>query len=306
MNSNLVLGCAAAFTAALLGAGWQLATRHGVTTTLGPFDVAVLRYAIPALVLLPLWRRVGWKPAGLSWGQLALLVTGGLPFGLFVLSGAQFAPVAHMGVFMAGMVPVFTALLVTVVQREPLTAQRAIGLAVIVGGVALLGQSAFAGGTHWKGDVLFMGAAFTWAIYTVAFRRSGLGPWEAAAVVNGWSMLGLLLWLPWVGVPRLFSAPAGDLLLQAAWQGVLAGLLGQVAFLAAVTRLGSSRAALSGALVPVLSAMGGVLFLGEAVGWRAGLAIALVCAGVVLASGAIALRWPWRLRTGPVRGRGSA
>ncbi len=267
-----------------------------MTSTLGPLDVAALRYGIPALVLLPVWWRLGFKPAAVPWPTFLLLVLGGLPFGLFVLSGAQHAPVAHMGVFMAGMVPVFTALLAAVVHREAFTLQRATGLAVIVAGVALLGQSAFAGGLAWRGDVLFLGAAAVWAAHTVGFRRSGLGPWEAAAVVNGWSAIGVLLLLPWAGTPRLVSAPVGDVLLQVAWQGVLAGLVGQVAFLAAVTRLGSSRAALSGAVTPVLSALGGVLFLGEAVGWRAGTAIALVCAGVVLASGAIALRGPGRAR----------
>lgn len=286
MSSNMVLGCAAALTAALLGAGWQLATRHGVTTTLGPLDVALLRYGIPAAVLLPLWWRIGLRPAALSWPQFALLLSGGLPFGLLVLYGAQRAPVAHMGVFMAGMAPVFTTLLAWVAQGERPAALRAFGLAVIMGGIAMLGQAAFTGGPHWRGDALFVAAAFAWALYTVAFRRSGLGAWEAAAVVNGWSVIGLLLWLPWADPVRLFSAPVGDVALQAMWQGVLAGLVGQVAFLAAVSRLGSARASLSGALVPVLSAAGGALFLGEAIGWRTAAVVATVCAGVVLASGA--------------------
>lgn len=292
MSSNIALGCTAALTAALLGAGWQLATRHGVTTTLGPLDVALLRYGIPALVLLPLWFRIGLRPAALSWSQFVLLLSGGLPFGLLVLYGAQRAPVAHMGVFMAGMAPVFTALLVWATQGDRPSALRTLGLAVIMAGVALLGRSAFAGGPHWQGDALFVAAALAWAVYTVAFRRAGLGAWEAAAVVNGWSVIGLLLWLPWAGPVRLFSAPVGDVAWQAVWQGVLAGLVGQVAFLAAVSRLGSARAALSGALVPVLSAAGGVLFLGEVIGWRTIAAVATVCAGVVLASGVVALRRP--------------
>lgn len=297
MPSNLVIGCAAALLAAVLGAGWQLATRHGVTTTLGPYDMALLRYGIPALVLLPLWWRLGLRPARLTWAQLGWLVLGGLPFGLCVLAGAQRAPVAHMGVLMAGMAPVMTALLVAWLQRERITGERAAGLAVIVAGVALLGQSAFRDGSSIAGDAFFIAAALAWAIYTVAFRRSGLGPWEAAAVVNGWSLLALLAWLPWgASSLRIASAPLADVALQAVWQGVLAGLVGQVAFLAAVTRLGSARAGLSGALVPVLSATGGVVFLGEALGWQAAAAVAAVFAGVVLASGAIALR---RLRQRP-------
>ncbi len=287
MASPLVLGGFAALTAALLGAGWQLATRHGVTTSFGPLDMALVRYGIPALVLLPLWRRLGWRPAGVRWRDLALLLAGGLPFALLVLAGAQLAPVAHMGVFMAGMTPVFAALLAVVLHREPLTGLRAAGLAVIVAGVALLGQRAFEGGTYWRGDLLFMAAALAWAAHTVGFRRCGLGPWQAAAVLNGWSAAGVLLLLPFFGGVRLLQAAPSELLLQVAWQGVRAGLAGQIAYLAAVSRLGSSRAALSGALVPVLSAAGGAWLLGEPLGRTEGVAVALVCAGVVLASGAL-------------------
>lgn len=111
MNRNLAIGLLAALAAALIGSGWQIASRHGVTTTLGPLELAVLRYGIPALVLLPLLLRTGLFPQGLPRGRLGLLVLGGgLPFGLLALAGAQWAPAAHMGVFMAGSVPLFTAL----------------------------------------------------------------------------------------------------------------------------------------------------------------------------------------------------
>src|SRR5690606_27960664 len=98
MSPATVLGIAAALLAALLGAGWQVLTRFGVTASLGPIEVAVLRYFIPAAVLLPVLRQVGLRPADLSWGCLAVLVAGGgLPFGLLVLGGAQHAPAAHIG-----------------------------------------------------------------------------------------------------------------------------------------------------------------------------------------------------------------
>ena len=46
-------------------------------------------------------------------------------------------------------------------------------------------------------------------------------------------------------------------------QGLLAGLGGAFTFTLAIKHLGAARAALSGALVPVLSALGGALLLGE-------------------------------------------
>jgi drug/metabolite transporter (DMT)-like permease len=292
MTTNLWLGIAAALTSAVIGAGWQLASRHGVTTTLGPIEIAVLRYGLPMLVLLPLWARVGWRPKSMSWGHLAVFCAGGLPFGLLVVSGAQFAPAAHIGVFMAGTMPIFTAVAAWIADREPISPTRAGGFAVILAGVGLLGGVATQGLGSWRGDLLFLLASMAWAAHTVAFRRSGLTPWQGAAVANGWSMLALLLLVPFLGAGRLLTAPLGDVLFQAAWQGVFGGLLGLVAFMAAVARLGSARAALSGALIPVLTATGAAWLLGETVDRTTAMAVALVALGVVLASGAFAARTP--------------
>jgi drug/metabolite transporter (DMT)-like permease len=302
MSSNLFVGTLAALLAAALGAGWQLASRHGVTTTLGPLEIALLRYGVPAVVLLPVWRRAGWRPRAMTWPHLAVFVAGGLPFGLLVLAGAQFAPAAHIGVFMAGTMPVFTAIAAWLVQREPISWPRAVGFAVILAGVGSLGLSGWQPAGAWRGDLLFLLAAMAWAAHTVAFRRSGLTPWQGSAVVNGWSALAVLLLVPWWGVARLLTAPLHDVLVQLAWQGVLAGLLGLGAYMVAVARLGSARAALSSALVPALTATGAAWLLGEPLGAGTAAAAALVGVGVVLASGACLPR----LRTAPARGRGSA
>lgn len=293
MSNPLVLGTAAAVSAALLGVAWQLLTRHGVTTTLGPVDIAWLRYGIPALVLLPVLRRVGLRPAGLPAWRLALLVGGaGLPFGLLVVGGAQHAPAAHMGVFMAGTVPVFVALACRLLLGEAITPVRWLGLALIASGVAWLGASAFGAASlaAWRGDLLFVVAALAWTAYTVAFRGCGLGAWQAAAVINAWSALGLVALLPFSGESRLLTAPWRDVAVQALGQGVLAGLMGIIAYMAAVSRLGSARAALSSALVPPLTTLGAAWLLGEPAGPAAWAAVLLVACGIALASGAIARR----------------
>lgn len=295
MSNALWTGVAAALMAAVLGSAWQLLTRHGVTTTLGPVEIALMRYGIPAVVLLPVLWRVGLRPAQVSWGRLAVMVTGGgLPFGLLVLAGARLAPAAHIGVFMAGTMPVFTALAALLVVRERISPVQALGFAAILAGVAWLGLSGAASVPGaWRGDLLFLLAAMAWAGYTVAFRGSGLTPWQGAAIVNTWSLAGLLLVLPWTGAGRLLTAPWRDLALQALGQGVLAGVLGLVVYMVAVKHLGSSRAALSSALVPPLTAFGAGMLLGEPADASTWAAAALVAGGIVLASGVIGLRRAW-------------
>ncbi len=296
----MVTGALAALAAALIGSGWQIASRHGVTTSLGPVELAVLRYGVPALLLAPLWcRRAGW-PASVSRSRLMLLVMcGGLPFGLVVLAGVQWAPAAHMGIFMAASMPLFVALAGGVVQGQWPGRVSALGLVLMLAGVGVLGMGAWRDGlAAWRGDLLFVLAAAMWAVYTLAFRGSGLSPWQGAALVNLGSALALLPVVAVWGAPRLVSAPWRDVAVQALGQGAMAGVLGLVAYSAAIARLGAARAALSAALVPVFTALGAAWLLAEPLDRHGWAALALVVPGVVLASGAAGLgvRWLWKGR----------
>lgn len=294
LDRNLLTGLLAALAASFIGSAWQLVSRHGVTTTLGPIDLALLRYGIPALLLMPLWfgrKRIAPKA---SLPVLAVLVAGGgLPFGLLVLAGAQWAPASHMGIFMAGSLPLFTAIGAWLHKRQRIEGIRLAGLACIAIGMALFAADSFRGGTSstgWRGDLLFLAAAMLWAAHSLAFAHCGLTPWQGAAFVNGWSTLLLsMLVLPFAGVPKLLAAPWPDVALQATTQGVVAGLLGLVVYMVAVARLGAPRASLSAALVPVLTTLGAAAWMNEPVTGAALAALSLVVPGIVLASGAA--RW---------------
>lgn len=124
----------------------------------------------------------------------------------------------------------------------------------------------------------------------MAYRRSGLEPWHAAAVICVWSAaLALPLWLLSGGPPRLLAAPPGEVALQAVAQGVVAGVLGLACYGAAIRRLGAGLAATSGAAVPPLTALGGAWLLGEAPNAATLVGVVLVAAGLGLATGAVEL-----------------
>ena len=290
MDRRVLTGLLLGLAAAVIGGAWQVVTRHSTTTSIAAPDLAILRYAIPALLLLPLSLRIGLIPRGAARGPLALLVLGaGLPFGVVAMSGSQFAPAAHMGVLMAGASPLMAAALSWALWRERPGGWRLIGLALMALGVLLLGAHSLASMSSqtWRGDLLFLLAALLWALFTLAFRHARLTPWQAAAVVNSWSALLLLPWLIWRGGGHLLEAPAHDLLFQAVWQGLIAGLLGLWTFSGAIVRLGASRAAAFGALTPAISALGGWWWLGDVLTPLNGAAVLAAMLGVALASGAI-------------------
>ncbi|MGQ3128001.1 DMT family transporter [Variovorax sp.] len=300
MNRSLPwTGVLAALATALIGSGWQIASRHGVTTSLGPLELAVLRYAIPALVLLP----VAWASRAVLCSLparqgLLLVLGGGLPFGLVVMAGAQWAPAAHMGVFVAGSVPLFTALGGWWLDGERPARSRCLGLALMAAGLAVSGLGGLAAAASaWRGDLLFLLAALLWSGYTLALRRSGLTAWQGAAAINLGSTLLLLPLLWFAGAPKLLSAPLREVALQAVGQGLFAGLLGLALYGLAVARLGAARASLSGALVPLMTAVGAAWLLREPLTASTWIALALVLPGVALAGGA------WATRTASLRFR---
>ncbi len=287
--SSKTLGLTMGAVAALIGGAWQVATRHATTTHIDAIDLALLRYGIPAVLLLPVVLRAGPVPRGAGALRLVAMITGaGLPFGLVAMSGTRFAPAAHMGVLMAGASPLIAAALAWAFWQERPGPSRSTGLALMLAGVLLLGATSLVqwSTSTWRGDAHFLLAAALWAGYTLSFRRSGLTPWHAAALVNLWSAALLVAALAARGGTRLLDAPTEEILWQVAWQGLFAGVLGLWTFSVAIAHLGAARAAAFGALAPVVSALGGWIVLGDALSWLDAVAVATAVAGVALASGA--------------------
>jgi drug/metabolite transporter (DMT)-like permease len=281
------LGWTAAFAMVFIGAGWQLATRFGAAGGFNPLDLALLRYLVPALLLAPVWWRlfsgqVRAQPKR-TWQHLALIVVGsGLPFGLLVMTGARYAPVSHMAALLPGFIPLLMIAGTSALTGKLPARTQMLAAAVVFAGVSLVsGMWSTVGSSQvWLGDFLFVCAALLWSIYSLAFRSLGLTGWQGAALVSFWSALAVVpLWL-WHADTKLWSVSTQALLLQVAWQGVLAGTLGIAAYGYAMRVLGPTRPAVVGALVPVVSSIGGVWLLGETMDSAAWCGVALVTAGI--------------------------
>jgi drug/metabolite transporter (DMT)-like permease len=285
--SGPAVGIAAGLGAVAIWAGWVVATRHAVGHALDPAAVGLLRFAIPALVFAPVWWRTGLKPKGLSWPMLAALLGFGAPFFLLAGYAMQLAPAPDVPPLLSGAMPLIVAL-IAIRHGERFSAGRKLGLVLIALGIlAVVGFSLVAGGGAWRGHLLLLGAAGMWAVYTLAFKRSGLTPIAAAAIVAIWSTL---LLLP-LGAPALAQVVAAghalDVIVQAGVQGVLSGVLAIVLYGTAISRLGATRGAALTALVPPLAALLAVPLLGEWPTVGTALAIAATTLGVALAAGAI-------------------
>lgn len=157
---------------------------------------------------------------------------------------------------------------------------------VLAGVLALSGVSLLeAGAGDWRGHVLLLLSAASWACFTLAFKRSGLTAWQAAALINAVSVVIMLVIDLTQDGPSVWDLPWQTVAMQGFAQGILSGLLALAAYSYAVTVLGASKASAFVSLTPALTAVVAALSLGE---WPDGMAIAailVVGAGVALASG---------------------
>jgi drug/metabolite transporter (DMT)-like permease len=260
-------GIAAGLAAAAIWGGALAVTRFGVSgeTPLSPADIAMLRFAAPALLLLPVLRRAWPRLRRVPVALLALLLLGGgAPFVIVAGSGLGIAGAAEAGALLPGTVPLCVAMVARLLGERLSTAGMG-GLAMIGASVAVVILPSLGAGADERGVgyALLLAAAPLAAGYTIALRRSGLTPWEAAAFVSLGSVLLLGPFYAAAMEPGLAKVSWDVIAFQAGFQGLASGLLAPVAFAAAVQRLGASQAAAFASLSPGAACLGGFALLGE-------------------------------------------
>jgi drug/metabolite transporter (DMT)-like permease len=302
--SPRAVGLAAAVVTVTIWTSFIVIARASASHNLLPLDIAFLRIIGAGSVLLPWgwWLMRAQRQRGEAVGSLLglsplpLRITalaglfGSLLYAMLAYSGFFFAPAAHASVLMPGSLPLWTSLLAFLILHDPISKARATGLACIVMGDLLVGGAsllkAFEGGEVWKGDLLFMSAAFCWSVYSVLVRRFGLDAVRATIAITSFSCI---TFLPVYGglvffelVPsHLGSAPVGEMWFQAIYQGVGSVVISGITFNLMIRYYGPVRSTMITALVPGLSALGAVAVLGEPMHLNLIAGLALVTSGIL-------------------------
>lgn len=278
-----------AFFTLLVWSGFVIASRHAGTGVLTPYDLAALRIGTAALVLLPWWLPLLWRPrqrgipAARAW-PLALVV--GIAYPLLAYGGLSLAPASHGGVLLSGMLPFFAALVAGLWLGERPGGARLLGLALILAGVITLFVANLAGfGIEpdvLPGDLMLLGASLSWAIFTVAIRHWGMKAFEVMLTVTALAALlylpTYLLWLP----KQLQAASLQDILLQALFQGVLVVCVAMWTYAKATEILGAQKVVIIMSTVPMLATLLAVPLLDEALTAAAATGAALTGLGALI------------------------
>ena len=245
-----------------------------------PLGFALVRLCSGALVLLAvvIFRRVvvghavwpGW--AGRVPGVLGLLIY------LIGFSLAYARLDAGTGALILFGVVQITMFVGALTAREMIPARRWIGAGLAFGGLALLLWPGGAMQASLPHAGLMAGAGIGWGVYSLAGRRAR-DPVAATAANFVLAVPVMLCLLPWVPL----TATAGGVGLAVVSGAVTSGL-GYALWYTLVPGLGAARAGVAQLTVPVIAAAGGLVWLGEPLGWRVIAAAALVMFGVALAT----------------------
>lgn len=272
-----------------LWAGFALSIRSIAASSLLATDVALIRYAIPALLLLPFLpsRWASLRRAAPS-ALLMIAVGAGLPFFMLASWGGATTSATHVGALVAGTAPLSVALLGWLIDRQRISASRWKALALIVAGalgLVLRSSAAAPAGTAAVGAGFLLLASLLWGMYTLGLRKAGMDVIGCAILLNLPSAAALTA-LAASGVieSHLGHATWKEVMPFVFVQGLGTGLVSSMAYAAAIARLGAEKSAVIGSLAPALAYILAVLLLNEPLTMAVSGGVLLITLGVIVAS----------------------
>ncbi|MGH7594591.1 MAG: DMT family transporter [Gemmatimonadales bacterium] len=253
-----------------------------------PPAFTAVRFTLAAIVLWFVVRRVEGPsrlPSGAFWPLVVLGVVGNTIYQICFIEGLARTSATKSSLILAGM-PALVTLTAGVLGIERVT--RAQQVAVVVATIGVVVVVVGRGGTmdhgFGTGEMLLLGAVFTWAIYTLLLRRWTLNM----------SSLSITAWTVYTGTPGLVLAGLPSLLhlswqrlTSAAWGGLLySSMLSLVAAYVlwnrGVARLGAARTVVYNTIVPLVATGIAMVGLHERPGVIHLVGGALILSGVLL------------------------
>ena len=267
--------------------GLNFAVAKRALETIDPLAFNALRYAIASAFVYLVLRRQGTleMPARSDWARIAALgILGNTLYQLAFIFGLDLTTAGSASLMLAVM-PVLVLALETWggTRHGP---RAWVGASGSILGVALVSRAALnlAGTEALLGNLLMIGAAAFWALYTQGAQPliQRYGSVRTTAYTLWAGGIGIFL----MGIPALLRQE-WSLVDRVSWAGLLYSAyfsigLAYLLWYRGVSRLGGSRTAIYSNLTPVVALAAGALWLGEQLTLQSVLGAVLVIGGVML------------------------
>ena len=209
--SPTVTGFAAAWSIVFVWSFWLIVSRVAQGSGLTVYDLAAMRYGLASIIALPLC--LYYKPwRGLRLVQIAVLsFILGPVYILAVFSAFLYAPAAHGGIFMNGVLPLISILFGFMLFRSSPSMRQGVGaVLILISAIVLAWDGSVASDADtWIGDALFIMGALFFATYVILSERWQLGAMQiifCGTIVN--AVIYLPIWAIWLP-SGLAEAPMG-------------------------------------------------------------------------------------------------
>jgi drug/metabolite transporter (DMT)-like permease len=267
---------------------------RGAITTVEPFTLAFLRWTLAALLLLPF----AWSGLRSHGGQLAsqwrmLVVQGFLGMwicGAIVYLGLKFTTATN-GTLIYTSSPVLILLLEQIFRGRTISAREAIGIVLALSGVLTIvvkgSLDVLLGLSFNIGDLLFAGAALSWALYSVLLKNEKNVQIPSNAVFAATAAMGAVTLAPFMLAEVAYTGHFPTEL--NAWFSIIgivvsASILAFSTFQYGIKVLGPSVTGLFMYLLPPYGVFMAIMFLGESFQPFHAAGSALVMTGLILAT----------------------
>ncbi|CAO3351840.1 DMT family transporter [Azospirillum melinis] len=265
---------------------------RAVAGSVPPIGLAFWRWFLGMLVVLPFaWPhlRHDITPILARWKSVLLLGT----LGIGIYNTFQYIALntttALNCVMLQSSMPVMIVLMSLVLFRDRIGAMQGVGIAVsLVGAMTLISHGdpgTLLGLELNAGDVWMLAAVVIYAAYTTLLRRRpaihGLSFVVVTFAIGAVELLPFYVWESLGGHPVQAS---GITLLAVGYTVLFPSIAAYLCFNRGVELLGPNTAGLAIHLVPVFGSLLAILFLGEQPHLYHGIGIALIAAGILLAT----------------------
>lgn len=257
----MILGYAAILVTVLLWSGFFISLKGGAISALQPADIALVRFLVPSLILLPFVMKHKAALKAVPNKYLTGIVLGsGLPYLLVAGTAMHFAPVAHGSALIPGTLPLFVSAIAVLFYQQSLSHHRIIGLSTVLLGIFVFLLSNIGKEYNWsqlQGHAMFLVGSLMWAVFTISARVANLNAYVCAGFVAIVSLLMLIIavgfgWIDsYLAVTPISNWPWEELFSHAMLQGVGAGLIASFTFIYAIKSLALKPAPHLGLSLPL-------------------------------------------------------
>jgi drug/metabolite transporter (DMT)-like permease len=263
-------------------------TRY-VVGVIDPVTIAAFRFGIGVIVLLPIALVMRSPlPRGRDW--LGVSCLGVMFFAVFFVfyNIAMGFTTAARGALALSTLPLWTMAIAALLGAEPLTARKALGVAIAVGGVgvALLAGLAAAPQGAWRGDLIMVAATICTAFYSVwsrpfIARSSPLGFVTASMSAGAICLVAVAAARGGFTVTQAFSSAQW---IAVIYLGVFGGAAAFFLWVLALRMTTPTRVANTMTVNPLAASLLAVVLVGEPIGWNLVVGLIAVALGIWVAS----------------------